>query len=369
MSRAIDFDLFVHPPLAAEQRERLRADGGSGTAERELTFDQFLDAINPLHHIPVVGTLYRQLTGDTIDSSASMVGSVIYGGPLGMVAGLVNAVVSESSGSTLGEHALAMVTGEAPATTLAERPSGQDAGDAQPEAAAGERLAATSSSVAPDGETPDGEAGSAPPAPVIGQTAAAPSPAQSPRPQPSGQLLEGDDALAALAADLRAAVAEGGAPLPAAEGRAEAEAGVRELESSAAGVTAGSVIPPPESFMPLTRSAFSGPRLASDIKAEHAQRRTVPQPALFPASLSAATARARDDGESDDDARRAEARPVSGGAGSIGASVARDDAAGGIAPALMADPRFAAQASPRSAFTERMTEALNKYQALDGTLN
>ena len=37
--------------------------------EDGFTFADFLDIINPLQHIPVLSTLYRHLTGDTIDAA------------------------------------------------------------------------------------------------------------------------------------------------------------------------------------------------------------------------------------------------------------------------------------------------------------
>src|ERR1700722_4577543 len=44
--------------------DRSAADAGSTT---NFTFADFLDAINPLQHIPVVSSVYRQATGETIN--------------------------------------------------------------------------------------------------------------------------------------------------------------------------------------------------------------------------------------------------------------------------------------------------------------
>jgi hypothetical protein len=56
-----------------------------------LSFRDVLDLVNPLHHIPVVGNVYRELTGDTLAPGIRVAGGALFGGPLGAalsVAGL-----------------------------------------------------------------------------------------------------------------------------------------------------------------------------------------------------------------------------------------------------------------------------------------
>lgn len=69
----------------------------------------FFDYINPLQHLPVVGTVYRAVTGSTISPSARVVGGLLYGGPIGFASSLVNAIVETASGKDIGEHAMAAV--------------------------------------------------------------------------------------------------------------------------------------------------------------------------------------------------------------------------------------------------------------------
>jgi hypothetical protein len=76
-----------------------------------LTFGDFLDVINPLQHIPVVSTLYRELTGDEISPAARMAGGALFGGPIGFAAATVNSVVEMSTGSDVGETVIAAITG------------------------------------------------------------------------------------------------------------------------------------------------------------------------------------------------------------------------------------------------------------------
>ena len=76
----------------------------------ELTFSDLLSVINPLQHIPVVSTLYRWVTGDTIKPAARVVGGALYGGPIGMVSAALNAVVEQVKGADIGAQLIAMVT-------------------------------------------------------------------------------------------------------------------------------------------------------------------------------------------------------------------------------------------------------------------
>ncbi len=49
-----------------------------------LGFADFLDIINPLHHLPVIGSVYRKLTGDTINPAMKIAGGALFGGPIGV---------------------------------------------------------------------------------------------------------------------------------------------------------------------------------------------------------------------------------------------------------------------------------------------
>ena len=73
-----------------------------------LTFEDFLDLINPLQHIPIVSTIYRAATGDDISTGARVLGGVLFGGILGLVGALLNVIVADATGKDIGEHALAL---------------------------------------------------------------------------------------------------------------------------------------------------------------------------------------------------------------------------------------------------------------------
>ncbi|NQU62531.1 MAG: hypothetical protein HQ512_15465 [Rhodospirillales bacterium] len=90
------------------------ADGSEGEdgfkmfGDDGFTFLDFIDIINPLQHIPVVGTIYRQLTDDTLDPGSRVIGGSLFFGPVGTVVSLANVLVDDATGKDLGEHALAL---------------------------------------------------------------------------------------------------------------------------------------------------------------------------------------------------------------------------------------------------------------------
>ena len=84
------------------------------------TFGDFLDIINPLHHIPIIGDIYRAITDDTIAPAARMVGGSIYGGVLGLLAAVLNVAAEKASGQDIGGNLMALFSdGEPRSSQLA----------------------------------------------------------------------------------------------------------------------------------------------------------------------------------------------------------------------------------------------------------
>ncbi|NQW08897.1 MAG: hypothetical protein HQ481_03305 [Alphaproteobacteria bacterium] len=78
-----------------------------GVVKEGFGFGDLLDVINPLHHIPIVGMIYRQLTGDAIAEAPHMVGGALWGGPMGVIAALTDSVVRGETGHDTGTAVLA----------------------------------------------------------------------------------------------------------------------------------------------------------------------------------------------------------------------------------------------------------------------
>jgi len=72
-------------------------------------FKDFLKSFNPLQHLPVIGPIYRAITGDTIEPAAGVVGGFLFGGPIGAATSLFNSIVGATSGKDVGGHMMAMV--------------------------------------------------------------------------------------------------------------------------------------------------------------------------------------------------------------------------------------------------------------------
>ncbi len=88
--------------------------GGEGSGGFLGFVKGILDIINPLQHIPVVGTLYRKFTGDEIAPAARIAGGALFGGPLGGGLAMADMAFAEAKGSTMGETVMAAL-GDKPA--------------------------------------------------------------------------------------------------------------------------------------------------------------------------------------------------------------------------------------------------------------
>jgi hypothetical protein len=60
----------------------------AAAARRHTRFHELLSELNPLQYLPLIGTIYRAVTGDEIPDSARTVGSLVVGGLMGGLVGL-----------------------------------------------------------------------------------------------------------------------------------------------------------------------------------------------------------------------------------------------------------------------------------------
>ncbi len=70
----------------------------AGWDPSHITFHDALSALNPLQYLPVVGTIYREVTGDVVNPALRIAvagaASVVLG-PLGLVAAMIGAAADE----------------------------------------------------------------------------------------------------------------------------------------------------------------------------------------------------------------------------------------------------------------------------------
>lgn len=118
-------------------------------------FGDFIDIVNPLQHIPIVATIYRNLTGDQIGMAPRVIGGALWGRLSGLVSGVINSLVEWFTGKDIGDHIYAKIWGEpatANAKALAAKPVGEK--DAVIEVDAPQLAAAAAPVAAPDEPPP-----------------------------------------------------------------------------------------------------------------------------------------------------------------------------------------------------------------------
>jgi len=106
------------------------APAAAANDDGEMTFWDVLDVINPLQQLPIVGSIYREITGDTIKPASRIMGGVLFGGLtgglslLGCVTGgvsaLANVVVEKETGKDIAGNAIAATFGESDETRVAQ---------------------------------------------------------------------------------------------------------------------------------------------------------------------------------------------------------------------------------------------------------
>lgn len=77
-----------------------------------LGFDDIVDALNPLQHLPGVSAVYRQATGDDIGLAARLAGGFLYGGPIGLAGGAAMAMFEAITGDSPLGHIASLVEGD-----------------------------------------------------------------------------------------------------------------------------------------------------------------------------------------------------------------------------------------------------------------
>jgi hypothetical protein len=77
----------------------------------ESFFHRLLDVINPLQHLPVIGTIYRAITGEHLDPVEKIAGDTLYGGLWGAVSSIADVAFEGITGKSFEDTALALFKG------------------------------------------------------------------------------------------------------------------------------------------------------------------------------------------------------------------------------------------------------------------
>src|SRR6478752_7731223 len=91
-------------PVSADKS----SDNTSGAAPHESFFHHLWDVINPLQHLPVIGTIYRAITGEHLDPVEKIAGDTLYGGLWGAVSSIADVAFESITGKSFEDTALAL---------------------------------------------------------------------------------------------------------------------------------------------------------------------------------------------------------------------------------------------------------------------
>jgi hypothetical protein len=113
MSIGSFIDHLLHPAQATTGPQGSAAPSKtSDSASGDFSFDDLVDIVNPLQHLPVVGTLYRAFTHDTIKTPEKIAGDTLYGGLWGFVSSVADTAFQAITGKNFGDTVLALFTGD-----------------------------------------------------------------------------------------------------------------------------------------------------------------------------------------------------------------------------------------------------------------
>lgn len=78
-------------------------------ADGKSFFENVLDVVNPLEHLPIVSTIYHAITGNQSGDVEKIAGDTLYGGPIGLLSSVADVAFEKITGKDFGDTMLAMV--------------------------------------------------------------------------------------------------------------------------------------------------------------------------------------------------------------------------------------------------------------------
>src|SRR5579863_5184181 len=94
----------------------------SGT-QKEGFFHHLLDIINPLQHLPVIGTIYRAITGEHIGTVERIAGDTLYGGLWGAVSSIADVAFEGITGKSAEDTVLSWFKTDSPTQVAVTAPT------------------------------------------------------------------------------------------------------------------------------------------------------------------------------------------------------------------------------------------------------
>ena len=84
----------------------------TASGDGEDFFHHILDVINPLQHLPVIGTIYRAITGEHIGPIEKIAGDALYGGLWGAASSIADVAFEGITGKSFEDTAMAWIRGD-----------------------------------------------------------------------------------------------------------------------------------------------------------------------------------------------------------------------------------------------------------------
>ena len=95
--------------ISSVDKTRFTTPGFQPFGQDGLSFLDLIDIVNPMHHIPVIGPIYRSITGDIINPLPRVAGSAFFGGPIGAGLSAAEVILEVATGRDSGAHILTLL--------------------------------------------------------------------------------------------------------------------------------------------------------------------------------------------------------------------------------------------------------------------
>lgn len=102
-----EYHAMVSSPSPAPEKVTSTAAADNGGNQDEGFFHHLLDVVNPLQHLPVIGTIYRAITGEHIGAVEKIAGDALYGGLWGAVSSVADVAFESITGKSAEDTVLA----------------------------------------------------------------------------------------------------------------------------------------------------------------------------------------------------------------------------------------------------------------------
>ena len=82
----------------------------------DVGFDDLIDIINPLQHLPVVGAVYRAISNDDLSPLARVAGGTLFGGVAGFLGAIASGLHEAIAGEDIEDTVMSLFTPSATST-------------------------------------------------------------------------------------------------------------------------------------------------------------------------------------------------------------------------------------------------------------